>query len=71
MTAEGGMPGGHLRTALARLQANFNDMQASPKWLSRLSRQSVQGGDRDREYRAREIRTAVLAELQNPSVPTI
>ena len=52
-------------------EADVNDVQAAAELLSKLSRESVEGGDLDREYRAREIRTAVLAELQNPSGPAL
>lgn len=48
-------------------EADINDVQAAAGVLSRLSRKSVEGGDLDREYRAREIVDSVRAELRNPS----
>jgi hypothetical protein len=41
------------------------DARGAAESLARLSRESVEGGDLDREYRSREIRSAVLAFVRS------
>jgi hypothetical protein len=56
---------GSLREMLAYEVTDILDARGATESLARLSRESVEGGDLDREYRSREIRSAVLAFLRS------